>query len=76
VSQLTPSTHVPSPPAEPLPRAVPLQVPVNGATGPVGAIAPEGGVAAVTYRMGNVANATAMISTLKIKLKKSQRSFN
>jgi hypothetical protein len=41
----------------------------------VGAIVPDGGVAAVAYRTGNVANVTATNNALKIKLKKSQRFF-
>jgi len=76
VSQFTPSTQVASPPADAVPVAVPAQVPVNGITGPVGAIVPEGGLAAVTSRMGKVAMIPAAIEILEMKLNKTQRFFN
>jgi hypothetical protein len=60
----------------PVPEAVPAQLPVNGVTGPVGAMVPEGGFAAVAFRVESVANTPAAIRTLKIKLNHNQPLFN
>jgi hypothetical protein len=42
----------------------------------VGAIVPEGGLAAVTFRMGNVPMIAAAIEILEIKHSKTHRFFN
>src|ERR1041385_8612350 len=73
VSQLTPSLQSGSVAFAPVPVAVPVQLPVNGGTGPVGAIAPVGGFAALTCRTGHIANAKAALVVLASTASNNQR---
>src|SRR5437588_6227685 len=66
VSQLTPSTQVLSL-AELPPVAVPAHVPVNGGTGPVGAIVPDRGFAAATLRTERFDQTSATINAQAMK---------
>jgi hypothetical protein len=52
-----------------VPVAVPFQVPVKGSTGPVGAIAPEAGLAAIAFRIEEFDQRSAEIKATATRLR-------